>query len=85
MRIHILVGNIAGMRAQLESHLADAAELERSGRKVPVSLTDNMNVLREEIAESERMISVRKHQMESVQARFKHDIERFHVMLERRK
>lgn len=77
VRINILEGNIAGMRGQLENHLSQAAELERSGRTVPDSLTDNMNALREEIAESERMIKVREQQMENLEARFQYDIERF--------
>jgi chromosome segregation ATPase len=83
VRIHILRGNISGMRTQLEGYQGTAATLEREGQPVPEGLLDNIRILREEIAETERQIGVRDQELETLEARYQHDIERVRELTSR--
>lgn len=80
VRINLLKGNIGSLKKQLEARQEEAAELERDAQAVSETLLQNIESLRAEIAENERLIGRHVLDRETTEARFSYDIERFRVL-----
>ncbi|MEH6909337.1 MAG: hypothetical protein V7459_02045 [Oceanicoccus sp.] len=83
IRISILKSNLYSMKAQVEREQQKAADIERRGVDVPVELNQNINTMRLEIEDTEQSISVRREEIESVNAAYGRDINRFETLLGR--
>ena len=83
-RIGILRSNLQSMKLQVERELSNAADLERAGRKPSPTALKNLDDLRHEIAETEKVI--KRHEDEKSVARdnFAKDIERLRILLDER-
>jgi hypothetical protein len=77
IRISILRSNVRSLKQQVEGNQARAADIERSGGKVPVAIVEAIEGLRGEIVEAERAIVIRSKEMEVVNAGYKRDMDRF--------
>ena len=82
VRVSILKSNTRSLRHQVESHQAKAADIERTGREVPVDLLASIDDLQQEIASTERSISERQDEMLAVEESFQRDMERFEMLLD---
>ncbi|MDO8860171.1 hypothetical protein Q6D67_00540 [Haliea sp. E1-2-M8] len=77
VRLTILNNNRHGLRAQIESHQAQAADLERRGREVDETLPKTIATLQREIAVIERQIAEHECEAAEVEKSFAEDIQRF--------
>ena len=73
-------GSIAGLKQQLESEHAKAADLELAEAPVPADLQEKMEELRASIAEEEARIARLEQDRSTIQARYQFDIERFRAI-----
>lgn len=90
IRISILRSNRNSLRQKLENLQAQAADLERRGKKVDLKLVDAMDDLRKELLSTEESIASRERESREMAAQFDSDIARFEelqalVELRRRK
>ncbi len=83
IRISILKSNLVSIKSQIEREQAKAANIERRGREVPQDLLKNINILRQEIEDTEQSIVMRREEIESVKASYQRDIERFKTLKDR--
>lgn len=77
VRLTILQSNRQGLRQQIESHQAQAADLERRGRPVDETLPKTIAALQREIGVIESQIAEHECEVAETKARFAADIERF--------
>lgn len=77
IRMSILKGNRRSLKQKVENYQAEAAEIERLGRKVDEKRLQNIRELQREISATERAIKERQGDIEEVSASFAEDIERF--------
>jgi hypothetical protein len=77
VRINLQKGSIAGLKQQLESEHAKAADLEQAGQPVTADIQTKMEELRAAIAEEEARIARLEQDRSTVAARYQFDIERF--------
>ncbi len=77
IRLSILQGNTRSLRQQVENEQARAADIERRGGKVPVSILTAIDDLQSEIGTTERSIAERRRELEAVNQEFQRDIDRF--------
>lgn len=77
VRVTILQGNRHGLRQQVESHQARAADLERRGSEVDAVLTKAIADLQREIGVVERQIEEHEREVTEAEQSFAEDIERF--------
>jgi hypothetical protein len=82
IRISILQSNVRSLKSQVESNQARAADIERSGGKVPEEIVSAIHDLRDEMGETERAIEEREREVEVVQQSYARDIERFSSLLD---
>jgi hypothetical protein len=83
IRISILSSNLVAIKSQIEREQQKAANIERAGAKVPEELSQNIDVLRLEIVDTEQSILVREQELDSVRASYQRDMIRFKTLLER--
>lgn len=83
IRISILKSNLTSIKSQIEREQQKAADIERRGLNAPVELTKNIEILRQEIEDTEQSINVRRHEIEEVRASYDRDIERFKTLEDR--
>ena len=83
IRISILRSNLITIKAQIEREQKKAADIERRGATVPKAISENIDVMRLEIEDTEQSIIVRREEIESVKASYQRDIERFTTLLDR--
>ncbi|MEE8059230.1 MAG: hypothetical protein V3T17_15545 [Pseudomonadales bacterium] len=83
IRISILKSNLVTIKSQIEREQEKAADIERKGSNVPESMTKNIDILRMEIEDTEQSIVVRREEIESVEAAFQRDMDRFITLLDR--
>jgi SMC interacting uncharacterized protein involved in chromosome segregation len=75
--VTILRSNRSGLRQQIESHQARAADLERRGSAVDESLPRAIAESQREIGVIERQIAEHEREVAEAEASFAADIERF--------
>lgn len=80
VRISILHSNLLSIKSQIESEQSKAADLERRGVKVPDAITQAIDELRREIADTEDSIVQHTQEKEKVRAQYEKDIERFKTL-----
>lgn len=80
VRINLQKGSIAGLKQQLESEHAKAADLELAEAPVPADLQEKIEALRASIAEEEARIARLEQDRSTVQTRYQFDIERFRAI-----
>jgi hypothetical protein len=80
IRISILKGNQIAIKRKVEREQEQAANIERSGRKVPELMSDNLLALQEELRVTEESIVLRESELEDVRASYQSDIDRFEVI-----
>jgi hypothetical protein len=83
IRISILKSNLITIKAQIESEQEKAANIERRGQVVPMVLTEKIDILRLDIEDTEQSISVRREEVDSVNAAYQRDKDRFSTLLDR--
>ncbi len=76
----ILKGNAKNIKTQIEAVQARAADIERAGRAVPVSILTNLKALDGELTETERLMALRLEDQQKVEEKFDQDIARFKVI-----
>jgi len=80
VRINLQKGTVAGLKQQLESEHAKAAELELADEPVPADVQKRVEELRASIAEEEARIARLEQDRSTIQARYQFDIERFRAI-----
>jgi hypothetical protein len=80
VRINLQKGTVAGLKQQLESEHAKAAELELAEAPVPAEVQKKIEELRASIAEEEARIARLEQDRNTTQARYQFDIERFRAI-----
>ena len=80
VRINLQKGSIAGLKQQLESEYAKAADLEQAEQPVTADIQKKMEELRASIAEEEARIARLEQDRSTVQTRYQFDIERFRAI-----
>jgi hypothetical protein len=80
IRISILKGNQIAIKRNVEREQEQAANIERSGRKVPELMSDNLKALQEELRVTEESILLRESELEDVRASYQSDMDRFEVI-----
>jgi hypothetical protein len=83
IRISILKSNVRSLKQQVEDNQTRAADIERSGGQVPVEVISTIDVLQNEITETERSIAERGKEVEVVAQGFQRDIDRFALLLDK--
>jgi hypothetical protein len=82
IRLSIVRGNMMQVKANLEREQQKAADIERSGRKVPDTMRANIDALRKQIELSESDIELRKKEVEDLKAHYQKEIDRFRYLTE---
>jgi hypothetical protein len=82
IRLSIVRGNMMQVKANLEREQEKAADIERSGRKVPESLRQNIDAMRTQIKLSESDIELRIRETEEIKAQYQQEIDRFRYLTE---
>lgn len=82
IRLSIVRGNMMQVKANLEREQQKAADIERGGRKVPDTMRENINALRNQIELSESDIELRKQEVEELKAEYQQAIDRFRYLTE---
>lgn len=80
IRMSILRGNRRALKQRVENYQAQAADLERAGKKVDVERLRTIEGLQDEIAATERDITERQQEIEVLEKAFEADIERFNML-----
>lgn len=75
--VAILQSNLRALKLQIVDQQARAADIERSGRAVPVTIIQAIESLAAEQVVTEQQIVLRRGEYEEVAERFDRDIERF--------
>jgi uncharacterized protein YeaO (DUF488 family) len=75
--ITIVRGNISGLEAQIESLMAQAADVERAGREVPQPLLQKLGDTRAELATTKELLAARLKEYKEVAAQFDADMATF--------
>lgn len=83
IRISILKSNLTSIKSQIEREQQKAADIERRGAQVPADLTRNIEIMRQEIEDTEQSIAIRLEEIADVEASFERDIERFATLEDR--
>lgn len=83
VRISILRGNMASLKDQMDRQQAVAADMERQGRKIPSVIRGNIEDLQEKVRDAEQALASRRHEKDSVDQRYMHDVERFNWLVDR--
>jgi hypothetical protein len=83
IRISILRSNVRSLRLQVESNQSRAANAERRGGTVPVELVAAIDILNNEIGDTERSIEERVQETEVVEQGFQRDMDRFALLLDK--
>nr|WP_241263086.1 hypothetical protein [Parahaliea mediterranea] len=81
IRISILKSNRGSLKQKMEVMQAQAADVERQGRKVDDKQLEAMADMREELLNTEQSIELRHAELEKVTAAFDDDIARFKELL----
>jgi len=71
---------IKSMQKRLLKLTDEAAEYERSGKKLPVGLQQQIANIREQITQNENFVKDKNREMEEIRQRFAKDIERFNEL-----
>jgi hypothetical protein len=80
VRINLQKGTIAGLKEQLETEQADAAEVEMSGEDAPATIGARIEELRAAIVDEEARVVRLEHDKSTVEARYQFEIERFRTL-----
>lgn len=83
IRISILKSNLVSIKSQIEREQQRAANFERRGQAVPRDLAKNIEIMRQEIEDTEQSIAIRQQEVEEVRASYERDIERFATLEDR--
>jgi hypothetical protein len=80
IRLSILKGNKRSIKQTVENYQAQAADMERAGKKVDVERLRTIESLQNEIEAIERDIADRQKEIEELSASYQADIERFEML-----
>ena len=83
IRITILNSNLVATKSQIERAQQAAADIERRGGVVPESRITNIEIMREDIEETEQSIAVQLKKIKAEEASYQQDIDRFSILLNR--
>lgn len=78
--VSILRGNASSIQTQIEIVQARAADIERQGGTVPQHMMSTLADLEKELAETNRLIDIRKEDQIELENKFDQDIERFGIL-----
>lgn len=81
VRISVLKSNRSSLKQKMEAMQAQAADVERQGRKVDEKQLEAMADMRAELLNTEQSIELRKAELTEVTAAFDDDIARFKELL----
>ncbi|GHD22339.1 hypothetical protein GCM10007052_33940 [Halioglobus japonicus] len=82
IRVSILKGNKRSLKQQIENYQTQAAEMERLGQKVDDKRLQAIDDLQREVAATDKAIAEREREIQSVNAGYAADIERFTMLLD---
>lgn len=83
IRISILKSNLISIKSQIEREQQKAADFERRGGSVPEQLAKNIEIMHQEIEDTEQAIAIREEEVAEVNASFERDIARFETLADR--
>lgn len=83
IRISILKSNLSSIKSQIEREQRRAADLERRGVAVSSELTKKIEILRQEIEDTEQSIDLRQREVKEANESFERDIARFATLEDR--
>lgn len=76
-QIKVTESHVKKLNKQLDQMIGQAADVEKRGRKVPESLTKNIDSVREQIDEQHVFIADKRKEQDAIRAKFDADINRF--------
>jgi len=83
--LSILRGNASNIRSQIEQVQARAANMERSGRKIPESTLNSLRALEVELEDTEHQLTMREEDKLEIAKKYDEDIARFKIIKEEAK
>lgn len=83
VRISILRSNMISLKDQVERQQSRAANIERTGREVPVVIQNNILELEQKLNEADASLKAMQNEKESVNQRYASDIARFSQLVEK--
>ena len=75
--IQLTNSRIDSMQKRLGELTNDAAEFERSGKKLPEGLVNQMKNLKEQIERNEEFLKTKQEEKEQIASKFDEDIKRY--------
>lgn len=82
IRLSILQSNKRSLKNQVENYQSQAADQERAGRAVDMTLLNAIEDLQDQITSTDRSINDRQEEIQRVADSYQRDIERFEQLLE---
>ena len=80
--IQLTNSRIESTESRLRGYAAEAAEFERSGKRVPAALQEQIRTARELIAENKEFVKQKVNEREGIATRFDNDIARYRELME---
>ena len=80
--IQLTNSRIESTESRLREYAAEAAEFERSGKRVPAALQEQIRTARELIAENKEFVKQKVNEREGIATRFDNDIARYRELME---
>jgi hypothetical protein len=65
------------MQKRLNELTSEAAEFERSGKKLPGGLVNQMKIIREQILQNEAFVKAKENEKKQIASKFDEDIKRY--------
>jgi len=75
--IQLTKSRIDSMQKRLNELTNEAAEFERSGKKLPGGLVNQMKIIREQILQNEAFVKTKENEKEQIASKFDADIKRY--------
>jgi len=75
--IQLTKSRLDSMQKRLNELTSEAAEFERSGKKLPGGLVNQMKIIREQILQNEAFVKAKENEKKQIASKFDEDIKRY--------
>jgi hypothetical protein len=82
--IQLTNSRLASMQKRLDELTNDAAEFERSGKKLPEGLVNQMKNTKDQIQQNNEFVKTKQNEKEEITRKFSEDIKRYRELISRR-
>jgi Domain of unknown function (DUF4124) len=82
--IQLTNSRLVSMQKRLDELTNDAAEFERSGKKLPEGLVNQMKNTKDQIRQNDEFVKTKQNEKEEITRKFSEDIKRYRELISRR-